>query len=175
MPTRRFDVIRNYLRFYGPATPHVVAAFVDAPITVIKRHWPKDTVTAEITEAQPMPGGAPHLLADDAASAEHSEPDDTVRLLGAFDPWLQLRDRDTLVEDRARAKELWRTIGRPGAIVAGGEVVGIWRPRQSGGALKLLATPWQSWSKPLRTAVEEQATLLAAYRGVTLAGVEVAA
>ncbi|HEY5855970.1 MAG TPA: crosslink repair DNA glycosylase YcaQ family protein [Aldersonia sp.] len=170
----RFDVIRNYLRFYGPATPHVVAAFLDAPVTVIRQHWPQDTVTAEIVDAPARTGGTPHLLADDARQAADSQRDDTVRLLGAFDAWLQLRDRDTLVDDRTKAKELWRTIGRPGAVVAGGEVVGIWRPRQSGGALKLLATPWRKWSKSLRGAVDEQAALLAAHRGVTLTGVEMA-
>ena len=170
----RFDVIRGYLRFYGPATPQVVAAFLDAPLSVVKQHWPADTVTVDIVDAAPMAGAPPHLLAEDVAAAEQSEAVSGVRLLGAYDPWLQLRDRDTLVDDRTRAKDLWRTIGRPGAVVAGGEVVGTWRPRQQGGALTVRATPWRTWSKPLRAGIDEQATLLAAHRGVPLAGVEVA-
>ena len=53
-------------------------------------------------------------------------------LLGSHDLFLQARDRDTIVPDRARAKELWRTIGRPGAVLSDGDVVGTWRARKAG-------------------------------------------
>jgi hypothetical protein len=47
-----------------------------------------------------------------------------LRLLGAADPLLDTRDRETVVPDPAARKVLWPAIGRPGAVLADGEVVG---------------------------------------------------
>ncbi|MFI5043311.1 MAG: DNA glycosylase AlkZ-like family protein, partial [Acidimicrobiales bacterium] len=41
---RRFDVIRNHLRFYPGARYRDVASFLDAPIKVVKDRWPDDAV-----------------------------------------------------------------------------------------------------------------------------------
>ena len=64
------------------------------------------------------------VLADDAA-ALHRAPEATgVRLLGPFDLFLQGRDRELVVPDEAARKDLWRTLGRPGGVLDGHEVVG---------------------------------------------------
>ena len=44
----RLRVIENYLRFLGPATPNDVAAFVDAPLAVVKAHWPETAVEVDV-------------------------------------------------------------------------------------------------------------------------------
>jgi hypothetical protein len=93
-----------------------------------------------------------------------------VRLLGPYDPFLQLRDRELLVPDPERRKALWPVIGGPGAVVAGGEVLALWRPRTSGKSLRLAIEPWRRLKALERAALEEQAEPLAADRGVTLAG-----
>ncbi len=85
---------------------------------------------------------------------------------------MQLRDRETLVEDRARAKDLWRVLGRPGAVARDGEVVGTWRPRSKGDALTVVWEPWRRATAVLRAAVEDQAERLSEVRGQNLAGVE---
>ncbi|MGO1295610.1 MAG: DNA glycosylase AlkZ-like family protein, partial [Cellulosimicrobium funkei] len=59
---------------------------------------------------------------------------------------------------------LWRVLGRPGAVLAGGEVVGTWRPRASGRRLTVLTDPWVPWDAGLADAVAEQAERLRAYR-----------
>ena len=97
----------------------------------------------------------------------------TTRLLGPFDPYLQTRDRSLLVPDRARARDLWRTLGRPGAVLVDGEVAGSWRPRKSGQRLTVTVDLWREVPAPVRTELDERAERLAACRGVTLAGVEV--
>ncbi|HEV2810171.1 MAG TPA: crosslink repair DNA glycosylase YcaQ family protein [Acidimicrobiales bacterium] len=170
----RVDVIRNYIRFHGPARPRDVAAFLDAPVRDVKAHWPADAV--EVTVDHELTGGVHRgrcMLAGDidALTATVDRPERSVRLLGPYDPYLQLRDRDLLVLDEARRKQLWPVLGRPGAIVAAGEIVGTWRPRASRGALTVRIQPWQPLSASVALLVEEQAERLSAHRDVSLAGI----
>ncbi|MET0325575.1 MAG: crosslink repair DNA glycosylase YcaQ family protein, partial [Ilumatobacteraceae bacterium] len=164
----RFDVIRNHLRFYGPTRVADVATFLDAPQADVKAHWPEDVV--EVT----VEGAARTLLVAD--SEELGDGDraggPTVRLLGPYDPYLQLRDRELLVPQAERRKDLWRTLGRPGAIVVDGEVLGTWRPRTTGRRLSLTIDPWRRLRRGESALIDEQAARLAAHRGVTLSGVE---
>lgn len=46
----KFDVIRGYLRFLGPATPKQVADFLDAPISDVKARWPSDAVEVSVED-----------------------------------------------------------------------------------------------------------------------------
>ena len=72
-----------------------------------------------------------------------------------------------------RYQELWPVLGRPGAVLADGELVGVWRPRTSGRALTVAVRPWRTLSPATREAIGEQAERLAAYRGVALHAVDV--
>ncbi|WP_144126728.1 winged helix DNA-binding domain-containing protein [Catellatospora sichuanensis] len=166
-PGERFDVVRAYLRLLGPATPKHVAAYLDAPVKDVQAHWPDDVV--EVT----VDGEKRSLLAADE-QALASAGTDATRLLGPFDLFLQAKDRSTLVADEARAKQLWPTLGRPGAVLSGGELVGVWRPRKSGKKFTVAVEPWGRMTAATRTAVGEQAERLAAYRQVALTGVEFA-
>ena len=76
--------------------------------------------------------------------------------------------------DRTRHKSLWPTLGRPGAVLLGPDVVGVWRPRAAGARLTVNVELWQPVPPAARTAVQEQAERLAAHRGVELTGVQVA-
>jgi hypothetical protein len=156
----RLDPIRAVLHHLGPLTPKQVAAYIDAPVKDVSAHWPDDAVDVEVD------GETRSALADDA-DALASPPDarDVVRLLGPFDPFLQCRDRELLVPDDARRKDIWRTLGRPGSVLVGHEIRGTWRPRMSGGKLRLAVDAWDSWPD-----LDEQAEALAAFRGVTFSG-----
>ncbi|WP_225853888.1 winged helix DNA-binding domain-containing protein [Micromonospora sp. AMSO31t] len=164
----RFDLIRAYLRLLGPATPKQVADYLDAPVKEVKARWPEDVVEVLVD------GEARSLLAADEQALESADTTAT-RLLGPFDLFLQAKDRATLVPDPARAKELWPVLGRPGAVLVDGQLVGTWRPRKAGRTLKVAVQPWQALSATTRESIVEQAERLAAYRAVSLAGVEFAA
>jgi hypothetical protein len=159
----RLDPVRAYLRLLGPATHKQVADFLDAPVKDVKAHWPADTV--EVT----VEGETRWLLAEDEPQLGDAAPEVT-RLLGPFDLFLQPKDRPLLVPDTSRHKALWPVLGRPGAVLVDGEVAGTWRPRKTGAKLRLEV---QAWHRPPVAAVEEQAERLAAFRGVTLTGVDV--
>lgn len=66
-------------------------------------------------------------------------------------------------------------LGRPGAVLIDGELVGTWRPRQSGNKLTVAVHPWQRLSGSTRKAVIEQAERLAAHREISLSAVDFAA
>lgn len=159
----RLQVIRGYLRLLGPASPKDVATFLDAPLSEVKAHWPEEAVRVAVEgrEAWRMPG-----------PAVVSVPDDLVRLLGPFDLLLQGRDRELLVPDKARHRALWPTLGRPGAVLVGTDLVGTWRPRTTGRRLTVRVDLWRPVAPATWGRVEAEAERLAAHRGVALVGVE---
>jgi len=174
-PNPANDVVRGYLRLFGPATPKQAAEFIDAPVKDVKARWPEDAVPVDVTvdSEDGRRGEQRWLLQDDLEPALGAAVDDAtqVRLLGPFDPYLQVRDRQLLVHDSARAKELWPTLGRPGAVLVGSEIAGTWRPRASGRKLRVVVRMWGDVPKAVWRRVEEQAERLAAFRGVIVAEV----
>ncbi|SHN85652.1 Winged helix DNA-binding domain-containing protein [Geodermatophilus obscurus] len=158
------DVVRGYLRLLGPATPKLVAGYLDAPVKDVQARWPDDAV--EVT----VDGERRWLLAEDADRVDDVPPATGVLLLGPFDLFLQARDRPLLVDDPVRAKALWPVLGRPGAVLADGEVAGTWRPRKAGSTLTVTVELWQPVPREAVTAAAER---LAAFRGVVLKDVHI--
>jgi hypothetical protein len=162
----RFDLIRCYLRLLGPAAPKHVAEFLDSPVKEVKARWPEDAVEVDVED-----GERRWVLAEDEA-ALRSAATEGARLLGPYDLFLQARDRATLVPDRARAKELWPVLGRPGAVLVDGDIVGTWRPRKAGKRFTVLVRTWGAMSAATREVVAAQAERLAAHRAVALSKVD---
>ena len=158
----RLQPIRNYLRFLGPATPQDVAAFLDAPVKDVRQAWPQDAV--------PAGGSGPTRWLLESHEAPEVDRE-LLRLLSPYDLLLQGRDRDLLVPDRARHKALWPVIGRPGAILSGDQIVGLWRPKTSGSIFTVRIFPWTRLTKTIRERIDREAERLAAHRGLALAGV----
>ncbi|MEU5691530.1 crosslink repair DNA glycosylase YcaQ family protein [Actinosynnema sp. NPDC020468] len=148
------DLARAYLRLHGPAGPSEVARYFGAPVRGVKALWPEDLV--EVT-----PGG--WLPADVVGEYENPPEPDLTRLLPPLDPYLNARDRDLLVPDKGRQKEIWRILGRPGAIVVDGEVVGTWRAKTAGRRLDVTLKPFAGLDLG---PVEDEARRLAAARGL---------
>ncbi len=161
--SERHDVVRGYLRLLGPATPTLVAGYLDAPVKDVRARWPADAVEVSVA------GERRWVLADDLAGLGDGPPA-VVRLLAPFDLYLQARDRPLLVADPVRAKDLWRTLGRPGGVLVDGEIAGTWRARRSGGSVGVTVS---LWTGAPTAALAEQAERLAAFRGVRLSGLEV--
>ena len=156
------DPIRGTLRLLGPATPKLVAGFLDAPVRTISTRWPADVVEVDVD------GDKRHVLADDAEALASPPPAEGVRLLGPFDLFLQSRDRELVVPDEASRKDLWRTLGRPGAVLVGAEIWGSWRPRSSGPKFRLSVRDWAGSGHP--SGLDAEAERLAAFRGQTFDG-----
>src|SRR3954468_11553002 len=78
----RFDVVRAYLRLLGPATPKLVAGYLDAPVKDVQARWPGDAAEVTVDDERRW------LLTDDVERLDDAPPVAT-RLLGPFDLFLQ--------------------------------------------------------------------------------------
>lgn len=163
---RRLDPVNAFLTFLGPATVREVAGYLDGAVASVEDRVLEATRQVRVHGLS----GVRHVLPGDLdVLATAAQPDEgVVRLLGPFDPYLQLRDRDLLVSDKAQRQQLWKTLGRPGAVVVDGDVVGVWRPKSAGRKITLRLGLWHSASTALRDAVEREAKRLAAHRGQEL-------
>ncbi|GAA2524723.1 crosslink repair DNA glycosylase YcaQ family protein [Pilimelia columellifera subsp. columellifera] len=168
----RFHVVRNYLRFYGPATVPEAAKFLDAPVRDVQAAWPSDAVPVTLDDDGPRVRR--HVLATDLDALTAADVTTGVaRLVGPYDAYLQGRDRSVLVPDTTRHKALWPVLGRPGAVLVDGEVAGVWRPRSSGGKLSLRVELWTPLRPPARKSLSAEAERLATHRGCALSSVDV--
>jgi hypothetical protein len=168
----RFDVVRTVLRFApGIPMPDLVAV-VDGAAKDLKAHVPADAVTLTVADGPDDGRAVRHALAEDAdrlrAGGSADTDDPSVRLLGAYDPYLQYRDRTLLLPEEAARKDLWRMIGRPGAVARDGEIIGSWRPRTRGENVGFEVTPYGPIAAADRTRIETEADRLADFRGRTL-------
>jgi len=161
-PPARLDPVRAVLHLLGPSTPQLVAGYVDAPSRDVMAHWPEDVVTVEVD------GEARSILAEDAELLVESPATGAAQLLGPFDLFLQPRDRELVVPDAAARRDLWRTLGRPGGVLVGHQVVGTWRPRSQGRTLRLAVTMWDGSAVP--AGMEREAERLAAFRDQAFGG-----
>ncbi|WP_426595301.1 DNA glycosylase AlkZ-like family protein [Cellulomonas sp. McL0617] len=154
------DPVRTLLHLAGPLTAKQVGVYFDVPVRDILARWPADAVPVDVD------GTESYLLEADTEALRSTTDAGTVRLLGPYDLFLSTGDRDVVVPDRSRHKALWQAIGRPGAVLAGAEIVGTWRPRARGGTLGLELDEWVPWDAATRRAVETEHARLATFRGV---------
>ncbi|MGA6164028.1 DNA glycosylase AlkZ-like family protein [Amycolatopsis magusensis] len=159
-------VMAAYLRLHGPATPGDAGGFSGTTATVAKDMWPSDLAEVQVD------GKKRYLPADALALLENPPEPDVVRLLPPSDPLLQARDRDLLVPEKPHQKEIWKILGNPGALLADGEIAGVWRPKTSGKRLSIAVTSFWPLDPGTQNRVGEEAELVAAARGLTLAKVD---
>jgi hypothetical protein len=153
--SRGFDaLIADYLRLHGPAGPSEVANYFGAPVRDVKDVWPDDLVA--ISKRAWLP-------ADRMEAFENPPQPEVVRLLPPLDPYLNARDRDVLVPDKAHQKEVWRILGRRGALLVDGEILGTWQAKAATDRLDVKLSPFVPLDVDM---FAEEADRLATARGL---------
>ena len=128
----RADLLRRYLRCYGPSNRADFAAWVGINAGDTDPWW--SLIEDELTQVEF--GRKLWILTEDLHALRSAPKPKGVRLLPPRDPYTQMRDRETIV-DKKYHREVWKTVGEPGAVLANGEVTGIWWPRKSGRKLTI--------------------------------------
>jgi hypothetical protein len=161
------ELVRRYLSRYAPSTPALLAEWAGLAREHARGLW--ELVAGELVEVRVERDGArprrAWALAADADRLAAPPAADGVRLLPPGDPLLLARDRDLLFPDPAVRKRAWKPIGSPGVVVAGGELVALWRGRKQGRALAVEVEPLVPLAEAVRAEIAEAAERAAAHRG----------
>ena len=159
----RAELVRRFLRVYGPATHSQLASLAQTAASHAKRLF--EAIAHELEPAA-VDGRKGFVLAQDAARLESPPAAQGVRLLGGHDPYVAQPDREALVPDAALRKRLFPSVGRPGAVLAHGVLAGLWRGHKKGDVLEV-GVEWLG--EPVDVA--EEAGAIARLRGCAAARV----
>ncbi|MDT0444683.1 winged helix DNA-binding domain-containing protein [Streptomyces johnsoniae] len=163
----RAELLRRYLHCYGPSTRRDFAAWLGIRAGDTAPWW--NPVADELTRVEF--GGTSWVLTEDLDALRSAPKPEGVRLLPPRDPYTQLRDRDTIV-DKPCHQEVWKTVGEPGTVLAGGRITGIWRPRKRGRKLTIAITTFGSLPVRDKKALRNEAEQIAPLRGASSVDVE---
>ncbi|HEY8472018.1 MAG TPA: crosslink repair DNA glycosylase YcaQ family protein [Natronosporangium sp.] len=152
----RLELARRFLHVSGPGT---AASFAEwAGIRPSRAAAAFEALRPELIPVRSPLGEGWILAQDEPAFRAAPVPSAPARLLPSGDPYflLQGADRELLVPDADRRRELWPPRVWPGAVLVDGEVVGTWR--RVGPAVTV--RPWRRPSRATRAAVEAEAAAL---------------
>ena len=152
----RLELARRHLQFFGPSTAASFGSW--AGIRPARAHAIFEGLAGERIAVRSPIGDGWILTADETsfrAGAPAVAPLKGARLLPSGDTYylLQGADRELLVPEPDRRRALWTSRVWPGAVLLGGEIVGIWR--RSGRSFTI--EPWRAFAPPEREAVEAEA------------------
>src|ERR671919_1299141 len=167
--TARAELARRFLHCYGPATAERFAEWTGLS--------PKDAraalelIEGELGEVDLGAKQRGRLLASDTKALESPPSPSGARLLPLRDPYLQQRDRATVVPDASARKKVWQPVRGPGAVLAGGEIVGTWRSRMDRSRIRVDVEPFGQLTHGVRDEIEAEAERVALVRGIEATGV----
>jgi hypothetical protein len=158
----RAELLRRYLRCYGPSTPRAFAEWTVRSGADARAAFA--AIESELVQVRVERSAEWLLEADLDALTSPVEPAGA-RLLPTQDPYLQQRDRDRLLPDREQRRRLWRPVGGPGLVLVDGDPAGTWTSRREGRILNVVVEPFDQLSAPHRTAIMAEVDSIASLRG----------
>jgi hypothetical protein len=150
-----------YVRFFAPASDADLTAFLATTRAAAAADRPTGTVEVEVE------GRRGAVAEADLNALREAEVRDVVRLLPPSDPFLQGRDRELLVPEPQHRKQIWTSLGAPGVVVSGIEVIGVWRTTQRGGKLDVAVTRFRPFADSEWAVVALEAERLGVVRGAS--------
>ena len=166
----RAELARRFLHCYGPATAQHFAEWTQRSLADAKQAL--GLIEGELTEVR-MAGKKALLLAGDELALDSPPEAKGVRLLPVQDPYLQQRDRATLLPDQTARRRLWQAVRGPGALLLDGAVTGTWRGRVKGDRWEVELEPFGRLSAKVRDAISDEVEVMATFKGCSSAVVEV--
>ena len=163
-PALRSELLRRYLRCFGPSTAREFGDWVGIGGAEAQRDW--DRLADRLVEVQ-ADGRRAWIHADDRTAFESPPEPSGVRFLPPYDAYLDQRDRLTLIPDKARHRQVWAVLGNPGALLLDGDLVGTWRPQKKGKRLGIAISAFGPLPRRARAEIEAEATPLGPLRDCT--------
>jgi Winged helix DNA-binding domain len=152
-PTKaRLELVRRYLHVLGPATPVDFARWAGlSPKSGLAAF---ESLRRSLLQVRTPVGDSWILRRDELVFLEPPERPGGARFLPSGDAYLLAADRELLVRDADRRRELWppATVW-PGGLLLNGELVGTWRRAKE----KVTVTAWRRPTPAVRDAVEAEA------------------
>lgn len=150
------ELLRNYLRAYGPATLRDFSHWSGIPMNEAREPWEASREErAEVSVA----GEQAWLLREDLRVLRKQKSSGAgVRLLAAFDPYLLAHaDKEHLIRPE-NYKRVFRSLGWISPVVlVGGVVAGTWEHEVRKGRVAITIRPFGSLSRPVRRGIEDEA------------------
>lgn len=169
-PQARAELARRFLHCYGPSTPRAFAEWTTRSLADARDAFGLlDQELAEVDAA----GTRAWVLAGDTDALVDPPQADGIRLLPPQDPYLQQRDRTTLLPDKTLHNRVWRPVRPPGVVLAAGQPVATWRSRQAGKRLAVTVEPLGRLPAATRAGIQAEADLIAAFRDYQAAQVTI--
>ena len=165
----RSELLRRYLHCYGPSTRADFAAWIGIRSTEATPWW--DLIAGEITEIDR--GRRTWMLAEDVDELHRAQLPHGVRLLPPHDPYTQMRDRETIASKEFH-REIWKTVGDPGALLVDGRIAGTWRARKRNRRLSMTIATFGTVPKSVKSALTAEAEAIGALREADAVDIEFA-
>lgn len=166
MPAAEKELVRKFLRCYGPMTLQHFTDWLGASPRQAKRLW--QNVSEELVPVL-VQDKTCYLLASELANWQQAEsPAERLLLLGAHDPYLDMRDRVVLLGDKALHRQVWQTVANPGVILKNGRIAGIWRTKTQKDKLNISLTAYEKLTALEQKQLADLAESYAVFRQQTI-------
>jgi winged helix DNA-binding protein len=159
-PVGTARLLEAYLTLHGPATAADAAGYLGTKAKSVSAVWPDGLVEVQVGRRKTA---IPEAELEALTSAPKPR---LVRLLPPYDPYLQGRDRDLLVPDRALHKQIWQILGNPWTVLVDGEIAGAWRAKSTKSKLTISITPFARLRSGVPKEIEREASRVADVRGI---------
>jgi hypothetical protein len=165
----RAELARRFLRCYGPSTAQRFAEWTARSPADAKAAF--DLIADELAEIELGAKQKGWVLRADLKTLNSPPTPSGIRLLPVLDPYLQQRDRATVVPEERARKAVWQSVRGPGAVLVDGEIVGVWRARTARSKVEITMEPFGRLPRSARQGIEEEADRVAMARGSDTVGV----
>lgn len=172
VPDADRELVRKFLHCYGPATETSFQEWLGCSRQQAHRLW---LTAAEEMEPVTAGGKSCYLLhADRELLLSPDQCENRLILLGAHDPYLDIRDRSVLLEDKTLQKAVWKTVANPGAVIKDGRIAGIWKSKTQKYRLDISISLFEPFSGSEQKKLTELAEEYAGFRqlGLHKCGIE---
>lgn len=157
---------RKFLHCYGPSTKAYFMDWLGCSPEQAKRLW--NSIADEMIPVT-VGGKICYLLSDDQIALQSFEAT-SLLLLGAHDPYLDIRDRSLILEHQPLHKTVWKTVANPGVVLKCGQIAGIWKTKTAAGKLEISIQLFEPLSGSEKKELKSLAEEYAAFRLLHLKG-----